>query len=315
MTEPASGVLSGILVETHALTKRYGAVTALDDCHLRVGRAEVFGLLGPNGSGKTTLLRLLMGFLRPSSGRAAIDGWDCYRHSVEVHRRTAYLPGDVRLFGQMRGADVLRFFRGIRGAKRGAGARDADEQVARRLKLELSRPVSEMSTGMRQKAALAAVMSIDAPLIILDEPTANLDPNMRQEVLALVREAKSAGRSFVFSSHVLDEVEQVCDRVGILRAGRLAHVQVIADLRRQHLIRARLTAAMPPMPPALAAEIALSAAADEVTIRTAGELAPLLGWLATLPLAEVRIEPIGLRTVYDRYHGSVVPGDGNVLAG
>jgi ABC-2 type transport system ATP-binding protein len=159
------------------------------------------------------------------------------------------------------------------------------------------------------------VMSIDAPLIILDEPTANLDPNMRQEVLALVREAKSAGRSVVFSSHVLDEVEQVCDRVGILRAGRLAHVQVIADLRRQHLIRARLTAAMPPMPPALAAEIALSAAADEVTIRTAGELAPLLGWLATLPLAEVRIEPIGLRTVYDRYHGSVVPGDGNVLAG
>lgn len=289
------------LVETHALTKRYGSVTALDDCHLRVGRGEVFGLLGPNGSGKTTLLRLLMGFLRPTAGGATIDGWDCYRHSVEVHRRTAYLPGDVRLFGQMRGGDVLRFFRGIRGVAN--DERDADLGIAERLRLELSRPVSQMSTGMRQKAALAAVMAIDAPLIILDEPTANLDPNMRHEVLAMVREAKQAGRSVIFSSHVLDEVEQVCDRVGILKAGRLAHVQIIAELRRQHVIRARLTGALPAVPPELSTALAVSAEGD-VAIRAPGELAPLLGWLATLPLAAVRIEPIGLKAVYDHYHGS-----------
>lgn len=299
---PMNRPSSDALVETHALTKRYGAVTALDDCHLRVGRGEVFGLLGPNGSGKTTLLRLLMGFLRPTAGGATIDGWDCYRNSVEVHRRTAYLPGDVRLFGQMRGGDVLRFFRGIRGAAVDGG-RETDARIAERLRLELSRPVSQMSTGMRQKAALAAVMAIDAPLVILDEPTANLDPNMRHEVLTMVREAKNAGRSVIFSSHVLDEVEQVCDRVGILRAGRLAHVQVIADLRRQHVIRARLTGPLPAIPQELSASIAISAAEGDVTIRTPGELAPLLGWLATLPLTEVRIEPIGLRAVYDRYHG------------
>lgn len=297
MSEPNQDAL----VATRGLTKRYGEVTALDDCHLRVGRGEIFGLLGPNGSGKTTLLRLLMGFLRPTAGGATIDGWDCYRKSVEVHRRTAYLPGDVRLFGQMRGGDVLRFFRGIRGTA--GDGRGADTRIAERLLLELSRPVSQMSTGMRQKAALAAVMAIDAPLVILDEPTANLDPNMRQEVLAMVREAKNAGRSVIFSSHVLDEVEQVCDRVGILRAGRLAHVQVIAELRRQHVIRARLTGALPAVPPELSEGLSVSAEGD-VTIRAPGELAPLLGWLATLPLSAVRIVPIGLKAVYDHYHGT-----------
>ncbi|HVA46374.1 MAG TPA: ABC transporter ATP-binding protein [Pirellulales bacterium] len=287
------------LVETRLLSKRYPGVTALDGCDLRIARGEVFGLLGPNGSGKTTLLRLLMGFLRPTSGSARIDGLDCHGQSVEVHRRVAYLPGDVRLFGNLRGDDVLRFFSRLR---RGADLR-RERELARRLGLETARPVSKMSTGMRQKLALAAVMAIDAPLVILDEPTSNLDPNVRGVVLALVREARQAGRSVIFSSHVLDEVEQSCDRVGIMRAGRLVHIQALAELRRQHRIHARLTAALPPVPDALAGGLRVSTGNGDVTIETPGELSPLLGWLATLPLTEVRIEPVGLRAVYDRFHG------------
>jgi ABC-2 type transport system ATP-binding protein len=289
-------------VETRSLTKRYGSLTALDDCALEIRRGEVFGLLGPNGSGKTTLLRLLMGFLRPSSGAATIDGLDCYRESLAVHRRVAYLPGDAKLFPQMRSRDVLRFFSRVRP--------DADLArslaLAGRLKLDLTRRVAALSTGMRQKLALAAILAFDTPLVVLDEPTSNLDPTIRSEVLALVREARSAGRTVIFSSHVLDEVEQVCDRVGILRQGRLVHLQLMGELRRQHRIKATLTAPLPIVPPALTGQLEITVDDGRLTILTPGELSPLLGWLATLPLADVQIEPFGLRAVYDRYHGGAI---------
>lgn len=286
------------IVATSHLTKRYAAVTALDDCTLEVARGETFGLLGPNGSGKTTFLRLLMGFLQPTAGTAAIDGLDCYRQSVEVHRRVSYLPGDVRLFGNMRGSDVLRFFSRIR---RGGNLK-RELNLAERLGLEISRPVAKMSTGMRQKLAIAAVMAVDTPLVILDEPTANLDPSVRGVVLALVREAREAGRAVIFSSHVLDEVEEVCDRVGIMRAGKLAHLQTLAELRRRHRIRARMTGPLNTPPAELAARLEMSASNGDVTIDVPGELSLLLGWLATLPLSEVHIERVGLRAVYDRVH-------------
>jgi len=289
----------GLFVETRSLTKTYGATAALDDCNLQVRQGEVFGLLGPNGSGKTTLIRLLMGYLRPTRGSARIDGLDCYRQSVAVHRGVAYLPGDARLFRQMRGRDVLRFFSQIR-----AGANyDRSLRLADRLSLDISRQVATFSTGMRQKLALAAVLAAETPLLILDEPTANLDPTVRSDVIAIVREARAAGRTVIFSSHVLDEVEEACDRVCILRKGHLVHTQVMSDLRRQHRIRAQLTAALPEVPPRLAGELAITTGANgELTIETPGELSPLLGWLATLPLAEVRVEPFGLRAVYDRFH-------------
>lgn len=286
------------IVETHGLSKSYGALDALIDCGLNISQGEVFGLLGPNGSGKTTLLRLLMGFLRPTAGTARIDGLDCFRESVAVHRRVAYLPGDARLFRQMRGRDVLRFFSALRGAS-GAGL-NAD--LAARLQPELGRPVASLSTGMRQKLALAAVLSASTPIVILDEPTSNLDPTVRREVVVLVRQAAQAGRTVIFSSHILEEVEQACDRVGILRQGRLAHVQVMAELRRRHRIRARLMGLLPALPAALEKELEISNVNGELRMQTAGELAPLLGWLSTLPLFEVRIEPVGLRALYDTVH-------------
>jgi ABC-2 type transport system ATP-binding protein len=160
-----------------------------------------------------------------------------------------------------------------------------------------------MSTGMRQKLALAAVLPVDTPVLILDEPTSNLDPTVRAVVMNLIREARSAGRTVMFSSHVLSEVEQVCDRVAILRQGRLVHDQVLSEIRRQHRIRAYLTAPLPPVPEQLQGQMKLVQGENRhVDIETTGDLPPLLGWLATLPLAEVRIEPLGLQAVYEQYH-------------
>lgn len=287
------------LVEIDRLTKRYGDIPALLDCSFEVRSGEVLGLLGPNGSGKTTLIRLLMGYLAPTSGRATIEGMDCYHQSVAVHRRVTYLPGEVRLFGGMAGREVLQFFASLHPA----GNYDRSLQLADRLSLDLSRPVAYCSTGMRQKLALVATMAAETPFVILDEPTANLDPTVRGEVLAILREARAAGRTVLFSSHVLSETEQACDRVCILRKGRLAHVQTVAELKRQHRIRATLNGELSPPPSALAADLRIDVdRRGRLTILTAAELSLLFGWLASLPLREVQIEPISLQVVYDRFH-------------
>ena len=163
-------------VETRSLTKRYGHFVALDQFSFSVARGEVVGLLGPNGAGKTTLLRLLMGYLRPSEGSATIDGLDCYRQTLEVHRRVSYLPGEARLFRTMKAREVIDFFTGVRRD----GSRPRAEQLAsERFGLDLTRPVASFSTGMRQKLALAVTLAVDTPLVILDEPTSNLDPTVR----------------------------------------------------------------------------------------------------------------------------------------
>jgi len=297
-----------VLVATDALSKRYGNVSALADCTLSVERGEVFGLLGPNGAGKTTLLRLLMGFLKPTSGRATIDGLDCYRQSVRVHRRLSYLPGEARLYRTMRGRGALRFFAEVRPEGNFARAL----QLAERMELDLSRHVAFMSTGMRQKLALVAALSAETPLVILDEPTSNLDPTVRATVAELVLEARRRGRTVMFSSHVLAEVEEVCDRVVILRNGRLVHTQEMSELRRQHRILAEIAGELPPPPDELARKVTIGELRDgRLAIDTGGPLPPLLGWLATLPVREMRIEPIGLRAVYERFHrrDSQAPAD------
>jgi ABC-2 type transport system ATP-binding protein len=289
-----------MLVHTDHLTKRYGAFTALDGCSLSVREGEVFGLLGPNGAGKTTLLRLLLGYIRPTSGTARIAGFDCERQSLAVRARTAYLPGEARLFRRMNGHQVLDFFARLRPQCR----RDRAAAVAGRLDLDCSRQVALMSTGMRQKLALAAVIATEAAVTILDEPTANLDPTARAEVLDLVREARAAGRTVIFSSHVLSEVESTCDRVAIVRAGRLVHEQSIADVRRSHRITARLTGGLGRLPESIAPHATVAQETDgTVVIESSDSITPLLGWLATLPLDEVQIEPVGLGAVYERFHG------------
>ena len=197
----------GLIVATDNLTKTYGTVAALRDCSLDVEAGEVFGLLGPNGAGKTTLLRLLLGYLRPTNGNARVAGFDCVRKSVAVRRNVAYLPAEAALFPHMRGREALQFFAEVRPGSQ----LQHSLALAERLELDLTRRVSFMSTGMKQKLALAATLAASTKLYILDEPTANLDPTVRATVLSLVKEARAAGKTVMFSSHVLSELERVCD--------------------------------------------------------------------------------------------------------
>lgn len=290
-----------MFVSVDSLTKRYGQVTALENCSLSVERGEIFGLLGPNGAGKTTLIRLMLGYLRPSSGHAKIGGFDCDRQSIHVRRLTSYLPAEARLFRTMRGRDILKFFAEIRPN----GDFQRSLQVARRLDLDTDRRVAFMSTGMRQKLALAVVLAAETELLILDEPTANLDPTVRGEVLSMVLEAKRNGQTVLFSSHVLSEVEQACDRVTILRRGQVVHTQSVSELQRHHRVHARFLTAIPTPLTGLPAECSTVQVGDhDLTLETESGLPQLLGWLASLPLADVRVEQVGLRAVYDRYHAS-----------
>lgn len=302
-----------LAVWTRRLGKRYGAFQALRELSLEVQRGEVFGLLGPNGAGKTTLLRTLLGFLHRTSGEAAVMGIDPAVDSVAVRRQVAYLPGDARLPRHMRGGAVLRFFAELQPA----GDLSNSMAIADSLELDLRRHVGFMSTGMRQKLAIAAVIGSHAPLLILDEPTANLDPTVRSRVLERVREAKRQGRTVIFSSHVLSEIEEVCDRVALLRGGQLAHQQSLHSLKARHRIVAQLKPAVGGgrpgdanavvVPASLADAVAqVRVVGTEVTIETAGDLAPLLPWLASLDLGQMRVEAFGLRAVYDSVHGEEV---------
>jgi ABC-2 type transport system ATP-binding protein len=297
------------VIVTRGLSKQYGSLTALDDCSLEVPRGTVFGLLGPNGAGKTTLLRLWMGFLRPTRGSAAILGHDCYRDYLQVHRRVAYMPGDARLPRHMTGRQVLDFFARLRTGR----PADTALQIAQRLDLDLRRRVAWMSTGMRQKLALTVTLASPAEVVILDEPTSNLDPTIRTEVLHLVCESRQSGQTVVFSSHVLSETESVCQQVAILRSGRLVHRQCIEQLRRQHRVEARLDGTLLQVPAELKSQLRIQhdPRSGKLRIDTHGDLGPLLGWLGTLGLSEVSIQPVGLQTVYERYHPA---GAGSELA-
>ncbi|MDG2384291.1 MAG: ABC transporter ATP-binding protein [Pirellulaceae bacterium] len=286
------------IVSTHSLTKRYGDLIALNACTLTAEAGEVFGLLGPNGAGKTTLLRLLLGFLQPSSGRAEVSGFDCHRDSIRVRERIAYLPGEARLFRRMKGCEVLDFFAQMRPG----GKLAQSLELAQRLDLDLRRRVAFMSTGMRQKLAIAVALANDAEVCILDEPTANLDPNVRRTVMELVRQKRAEGCAVIISSHVLSEMEESCDRVVILRSGELVHTQIMSELRQRHRINAIATAEFSAIPADLADRVSVSQVDDRLRIDTVGDLSDLMNWIASLPLREVTIEPSGLTSVYDRFH-------------
>lgn len=209
------------------LTKRYGAHRGIEDVTLAVRRGEVLGFLGPNGAGKTTAIRCLMGFLRPTSGSATVLGFDVERQSVEVRRRVGYLPGDPSLYGGRTGHDLLRM---ASQARRMPATPLADQLIAS-LNAPMDRPIRKLSRGMRQKVALVLALAHDPEVIMLDEPTSGLDPLGQRSLLRTLDELATAGRTVLLSSHVLSEVEEVCDRVAILREGRLTALDSVEALR------------------------------------------------------------------------------------
>jgi ABC-2 type transport system ATP-binding protein len=215
-------------IRTSRLTKDYGVGRGLFDLDLQVPAQEVFGFLGPNGSGKTTTIRLLMGMIRPTSGSAYVFGLDCIRDSVEVKRKVGYLPGDVPQFGSLSGTEIVAYLGGMRGGV----DRERVRAIAERFDLDLSRRFREYSSGNKQKLAIVLAFMHKPDLLILDEPTSGLDPLNRREFFTLLREARDGGATVFLSSHVLSEVEHVCDRVGIIRDGRLIRVALLDELRR-----------------------------------------------------------------------------------
>src|SRR5256884_6297402 len=223
-------------IRTSRLTKDYGAGRGLFDLDLQVAAQEVFGYLGPNGAGKTTTIRMLMGMIRPTSGSAFIFGLDSVRDAVDVKRKVGYLPGDVPQFGSLRGSEVVAYLGGMRGG--------VDRKVVRalseRFDLDLGRRFREYSSGNKQKLAIVLAFMHRPDLLILDEPTSGLDPLNQQEFYALLRETREAGATIFLSSHVLSEVEHVCDRVGIIRDGRLVRVAQLDQLRRIRVHRVEI---------------------------------------------------------------------------
>lgn len=288
------------LLLTERLSKDYGPLRALDALSLRIDAGEVFGLLGPNGSGKSTALRLMLGFLHPTAGRAVIAGHDCWRDGVAARRKVAYLPGELRLYESMTGRQIVQFLARLRGH-----AVNGDSDIlAKRFDIDLLRPLVQLSSGMKRKVALLSVLLPRVPLLILDEPTNTLDPTMRDELLAQLREARGRGQAVLFSSHVLAEVEQVCDRVGILQRGKLVHLQSIAELNaEERLVQVHFRESPAVWPDIPGLEV-VNRHDNEARLTHRGPLPPLLDWLGGQSVADLRIEPLGLAGVYARYHGT-----------
>jgi ABC-2 type transport system ATP-binding protein len=247
-------------IRTSKLSKDYGLGRGLFELDLEVVPQEVFGYLGPNGAGKTTTIRLLMGMIRPTSGAAHVFGLDCRRDSVAVKRKVGYLPGEVPQFGSLRGKEVVAYLGGMRG---GADPKTV-RSIAERFDLDLGRRFREYSNGNKRKLGILLAFMHKPHLLILDEPTSGLDPLNQQEFYALLREARDGGATVFLSSHILSEVEHVCDRVGILRAGRLVKVAQLEDLNHIRAHRVEIEFAAGSQIPEAA--IRSAAGVEEVTV-------------------------------------------------
>ena len=286
------------------LTKRYGDTLALDGLDLEVREGEVYGYLGPNGAGKTTTIRLLLGLHRPSSGRAELFGVDAWADPVTAHRRVAYVAGEPFLWPSMTSAETFAFLGRLHG--------DVDvayrDELVERFALDTRKKIRALSKGNRQKVQLVAALATRADLLLLDEPTSGLDPLMEMAFRECIKEATGRGQSVFLSSHILSEVEAVCDRVGILREGRLVDQGTLQELRHlgAQTVEVTFAGAVPELqlPPGVQA---VSAGSRALRFEVAGSVGPLIAALAvhpveTLTSREPSLEEIFLHH-YDRSDG------------
>lgn len=219
------------LLKTINLTKKFGKFTALNGVDLEVNRGEIYGFIGPNGAGKSTTIRILLGVLRATEGSAHIFGKDAWKDAVDIHKRIAYVPGDVNLWPNLTGGEVIDLFLSLRDNNN----KSRRKELIERFDLDPTKKCRTYSKGNRQKVALVSAFSSEADLYILDEPTSGLDPLMERVFQECVMEAKKAGKSVLLSSHILSEVEKLCDRVGIIRQGQIIETGTLDELR--HLTR------------------------------------------------------------------------------
>ena len=227
--------MSNYSLETNNLTKKFGKLTALSNVNLTVNKGEVFGYIGPNGAGKTTTIRTLLGILKATEGTAKVFGLDAWRDAVEIHRKIAYVPGDVNLWPNLTGGEVIDLFVNLRGSHN----KELRTRLINDFDLDPTKKCRTYSKGNRQKVALVAAFASETDLYILDEPTSGLDPLMEQVFQSYVLEVKGKGKGVFLSSHIMSEVERLCDRVGIIRNGELVQVGTLDELR--HLTRYAMT--------------------------------------------------------------------------
>ncbi|MDP9483609.1 MAG: ABC transporter ATP-binding protein [Chloroflexota bacterium] len=291
-------------ISTRGLSKRYGrvgAARALDDLSIEVDEGEIFGFLGPNGAGKSTTIRLLLGFLHATAGQASVLGLDIERDSVAIRRRVGYLPGGIAFWDGMTGERLLDELAALSGRP---PTRRAD--LAERLELPaatLRRPVRDYSRGMRQKLGIVQALQHDPELLILDEPTEGLDPLMQRAFYEILDELRAAGRTIFFSSHILSEVERVCDRVAIVRGGRLVAFEEIPALlaRRKRNVEMRL-AGPPPQLEGVPGVSEVRVSDGLLTCRLEGDVGPFLSAIAGAPIADLTIEPARLEEAFMEFY-------------
>ena len=296
-----------MIVAEH-LTKFYGKQRGVIDLTFSVAPGEVFGYLGPNGAGKTTTIRTMLDFIRPTSGRASVLGLDVRRDRVEIHRRTGYLPGEFGLYERLTGREFLAHFASLRG---GVDERHVGELVER-LDVDPTQHIRALSHGNKQKLALIQAFMHRPELLVLDEPTTGLDPLIQQEFYAMVDQVRRDGRTVFLSSHVLPEVDRVCDRVGIIREGRLIAIEDIGDLKAKAVREIEIHFARPVPPEEFAGLPGVQQASghgDVVRLTVAGALDAVVKTAAQFDIVDLESHEPSLEDIFLTFYGR---GDNHV---
>ena len=293
--------MSKNVIETQDLTVYYGKHRGILNVNLTIEKGEVFGFLGPNGAGKTTTQRVLLDVFPPTTGKATVFGLDCQKDGVEIRQHIGYLPGELALYSNMKASEFFKMYEYLRGEN---GTKDYWQELADRLDLDTSRKISQFSRGNKQKVGVVAAFMSKADLLILDEPTGGLDPLVQQTVLEIVREVKGDGRTIFFSSHILSEVQAVCDRVGIIRDGQLVAIQRVEDIFAQRMNR--MTLIFEGMPPAgtfaMEGVTELERADKSITLEVRENLPGVLSTAAQHNVMDIETHNISLEEIFLTYY-------------
>jgi ABC-2 type transport system ATP-binding protein len=286
-------------IQAEGLTKRYGETLALDGLDLSIEPGEVYGYLGPNGAGKTTTIRLLLGIHRPTRGRAALFGIDAWADPVEAHRRVAYVSGEPFLWPGMTGAETVEFLARLHGGT----DRAYRDELVQRFELDTNKKVRALSKGNRQKVQLVAALATRADLLLLDEPTSGLDPLMEMAFRECIREAKDRGQAVFLSSHILSEVEALCDRVGILREGRLVDQGTLAELRHlsTQTVEVTFSDRVPQLPPLPGVQVS-PAGPNALRFEVSGSVGPVINALAGHPVTALISREPSLEEIFMHHY-------------
>lgn len=299
------------VVSVQNLTKRYGRTVAVQHLSFDVFAGEIFGFLGLNGAGKTTTIRILLDLLRPTAGRASVFGRDCQANGLDVRARVGYLPGEIGFYQDMTGARVLDLLDRLASTRASTAYQQGLLDRFELSRADLNRRLREYSTGMKRKLGIVQAFQSDPELLILDEPTEGLDPLMQEAFYGLLEEVRDRGRTVFMSSHVLSEVERVCNRVAVLRSGELATLAPVEDLRHRAPRRVHVVFAADVEPPdaSLRAQgfTAVASERRRWTLSATGALGPLVARLSSLPVVDVRIDEPRLEDVVIDYYRKAAP--------